>query len=138
MPIFRRAKQRPGTYWLGKRVAELPDYIPASIRGGSHRITEIGESVLHEPAQKVTEFGTPDLKELIDDMFSTMDIAEGVGLAAPQIDVNKQIFVYDVPDDNGDRHVGYIINPVLETVDDSPLNREEGCLSVPGSSAELK
>jgi len=138
MAILRRAKKGPKTYWLGKRVAEVPDFIPASVRGGSKRITEIGEPVLHTKAHPVTQFGTPDLAELIDDMFSTMDIAEGVGLAAPQIGVDRQIFVYDVPDDNGDRHLGYIINPELTVLDDTPLPREEGCLSVPGGGAELE
>jgi len=138
MAFLRRTKNRPKTYWLGQRVQELPDFIPASVRGASLRITEIGEPVLHNKAKPVTVFGTPDLEELIDDMFSTMDIAEGVGLAAPQIGVDKQVFVYDVPDDNGDRHVGYIINPELTVLDETPLNREEGCLSVPGASAELE
>lgn len=71
-------------------------------------------------------------------MYETMDVANGVGLAANQIGVSKRIFVYDCPDDEGVMHKGCFINPVLETseipetmpADDG--SDEEGCLSVPG------
>ncbi|KIH72613.1 peptide deformylase [Corynebacterium glutamicum] len=96
-----------------------------------------GDPVLHNPTQLVTE-DVSELQKLIADMYETMDVANGVGLAANQIGVSKRIFVYDCPDDEGVMHKGCFINPVLETseipetmpADDG--SDEEGCLSVPG------
>ncbi|ACZ29397.1 peptide deformylase [Xylanimonas cellulosilytica DSM 15894] len=134
--IFRR---RPATYVLGERVKDYPAYAPESQRGRVLRITEIGEPVLHTPARPVTELGTPELARLIDDMFTTMDVAEGVGLAAPQVGVDLRVFVYDLTDDAGDRHVGAVVNPELELdLDADPEVEDEGCLSVPGAYAPLE
>lgn len=107
-----------------------------------------GDPVLHNPTEPVTE-SPAELAELIADMHETMDAANGVGLAANQIGVNKRLFVYHCPDtegpdgepkpDGGMRR-GTVINPVLETselprsmpADDGSEN--EACLSVPGES----
>ncbi|MFF8991891.1 peptide deformylase [Streptomyces sp. NPDC014983] len=124
----------PRVFVQGAPVARFPRYAPEAGRGAVRRITEVGEAVLHKPCRDVTEFG-PDLAALVDDMFRTMYVAEGAGLAANQVGVDLRLFVYDCPDDDGNRHVGHIVNPVLE----SPLggrrllDEGEGCLSVPGA-----
>ncbi|MEU8582107.1 peptide deformylase [Streptomyces abikoensis] len=108
-------------------------------RGTSRPITVVGNPVLHKECQDVTEFDEK-LAQLIDDMFASQRTAEGVGLAANQIGVDAKVFVYDCPDDEGVRHVGHVINPVL---DDLPADRRvlddsnEGCLSVPTAYASL-
>ncbi len=107
-----------------------------------------GDPVLHNPTEVVTEpIESPELQQLIADMFETMEAARGVGLAANQIGVNKRLFVYDCPDtdgpngttkEDGGMRRGCVINPVLETseipetmpADDG--SDDEGCLSVPG------
>ncbi|MBB5120314.1 peptide deformylase [Streptomyces eurocidicus] len=104
------------------------------------RITVVGEEVLGRPCREVTEFGTPELSALIDDMFLTMYVADGAGLAANQVGVDLRLFVYDCPDDHGIRHVGHIVNPVLDLPD--PGSRRlvddfEGCLSVPGATMSV-
>ena len=71
-----------------------------------------GDPVLHNPTQLVTE-DVSELQELIADLYETMDVANGVGLAANQIGVSKRIFVYDCPDDEGVMHNGCFIKPVL-------------------------
>lgn len=106
-------------------------------RGSVRRITVVGEEVLSRPCQEVTAFGTPELSALIDDMFLTMYVADGAGLAANQVGVDLRLFVYDCPDETGARHVGHILNPVLDLPD--PGDRRlvddiEGCLSVPGAA----
>ncbi|TXS07425.1 peptide deformylase [Streptomyces sp. col6] len=104
--------------------------------GAVRRITEVGEEVLGRACQEVTEFGTPALARLIDDMFVTMGIADGAGLAANQVGVGLRLFVYDCPDDHGVRHTGHIVNPVLELPapgDRRLVDEYEGCLSVPGA-----
>ncbi|WP_308369256.1 MULTISPECIES: peptide deformylase [unclassified Streptomyces] len=84
---------------------------------------------------EVTEFGTVELAKLIDDMFATNQVAEGAGLAANQVDVDLQLFVWDITDEWGVRHVGHIANPVLDEVPAHHrrlVEESEGCLSVPG------
>lgn len=103
-----------------------------------HPIRIAGDPVLHEPTREVTEFNE-DLRTLVDDMFETMEAANGVGLAANQIGVNLRVFVYDCPDDSGTRHRGLVVNPVLKTSEipetmPDPEDDLEGCLSVPGES----
>jgi peptide deformylase len=101
-----------------------------------------GEPVLHSRAAEVTEFNQA-LRDLVADMFETMDEAPGVGLAAPQIGVGLRIFTYDYADDDGTERRGVIINPTLEVgpIIDEPADEEteiEGCLSVPGERFPLK
>jgi peptide deformylase len=124
----------------GKPVDFYPLLPPEAERGSVRRVTVVGEEILHRPCREVTEFGTPELSSLIDDMFLTMYVADGAGLAADQVDVDLRLFVYDCPDENGVRHVGHLINPVIDQPD--PADRRliadfEGCLSVPGALMEV-
>lgn len=75
---------------------------------------------------------TPRLKELIEDMFETMYETGGVGLAAPQVGILKQIVVIDVED--GNQYV--LINPEI-TETEGEQTGPEGCLSVPGKSGTV-
>jgi peptide deformylase len=98
----------------------------------------VGDPVLHQPTRPVEAFDE-DLRTLVEDMFDTMAAANGVGLAANQVGVDLRVFVYDCPDDDGQRHRGLVVNPVLETsarpeTMPDPESDVEGCLSVPGES----
>lgn len=101
-----------------------------------------GEPVLHTPATPVTEFST-ELRELVDDMFETMDAAPGVGLAAPQVGIGLRVFVYGWLDDDDIEHRGVAINPELwqSPLSAAPLHdmaEAEGCLSVPAERYPLR
>ena len=75
---------------------------------------------------------TPELQQIVDDMFETMYAEEGIGLAATQVDIHQRIIVIDVSEDRDDQLV--LINPeILEQSGSTGI--EEGCLSVPGSRA---
>ena len=129
----------PSVFVQGRPVDSCPRLAPEARQGRVRRITEAGEEVLHKPCRDVTEFG-PDLAALIADMFLTMYVADGAGLAANQVGVDLRVFVYDCPDDDGVRHVGHIVNPVLDPLDASRrrlLDEAEGCLSVPGATMEV-
>ncbi|MEV7285557.1 peptide deformylase [Streptomyces sp. NPDC093252] len=129
----------PSVFVQGRPVGSYPPLAPEARRGSVRRITEFGTEVLHKPCRDITEFG-PDLAALIDDMFLTMYVAEGAGLAANQVGVDLRLFVYDCADDDGVRHVGHLVNPVLDplTPDERRLIEEdEGCLSVPGATMEV-
>jgi peptide deformylase len=80
------------------------------------------------PAERVEKIDAATRK-LIDDMTETMYAAPGVGLAATQVDVHKQIIVIDVSDDRSDLRV--FINPEITRREGAAVN-QEGCLSVPG------
>jgi peptide deformylase len=99
------------------------------------KIVVVGDPVLAKPTRPVTSFDA-ELGALIDDMFASLAVAEGVGLAAPQIGVDLAVFVYDCPDAEGVRHKGHVVNPTITT--SGPMEEhEEGCLSVPGPYQEL-
>jgi len=95
-----------------------------------------GHPTLRKVAKKVDpkEIGDPLFQQLIDDMFETMYAAPGVGLAAPQINVSKRIFVMDVHDDEHPPAV--VINPKIEKLEEEEELRE-GCLSVPGKVGDI-
>ena len=78
-----------------------------------------GDPVLHRLAAEVTDFDD-NLRQLVADMFETMDEAPGVGLAAPQVGVSLRVFVYSYPDDDDNPRRGVIINPTLSHTPPSP------------------
>ncbi|WP_426572772.1 peptide deformylase [Aquihabitans sp. McL0605] len=98
----------------------------------SYEIRVIGDPVLKQQAADVTDIDAK-LVRLVDDMVETMYAAPGLGLAAPQVGVQKRLFVWDLNDGAGPKSM---INPeIVES--DGEWVYEEGCLSVPGLSWEI-
>ncbi len=102
-----------------------------------HPILKMGDPRLLRVAEQVTAFDTPELHELIKDMFETMIAANGAGLAAPQIGVNLQLVIFGFK--NNPRYPDapvvpetVLINPVLTPLSEDTDDAWEGCLSVPG------
>jgi peptide deformylase len=100
-------------------------------------ILRMGDPRLLRQAEPVTAFGTPELEELIADMFDTMRAANGAGLAAPQIGVDLQLVIFGFS--NNARYPDapavpetVLLNPVLSPLSDDMEEGWEGCLSVPG------
>jgi peptide deformylase len=97
----------------------------------------MGEPLLLEKAQPITQFDTPELHALITDMQDTMQAMDGAGIAAPQIGVSLQVVIFGVgqnPRYPDAEQVPYtvLINPTLNFVGDEMEDGWEGCLSVPG------
>lgn len=92
-------------------------------------ILEFPDLRLRRKATPVTDF-TPELSRIIDDMFETMYAAPGIGLAATQVNIHKQLIVIDISD-NKDAPLVFI-NPRIEIIDQTLEDYDEGCLSVPG------
>lgn len=92
-------------------------------------ILEFPDPRLRTVAEPVAEVDD-SIRQLIDDMFETMYDAPGIGLAASQVNVHKQVVVMDISEDQKDPLV--FINPEVEVIDDSTLPYDEGCLSIPG------
>jgi peptide deformylase len=95
------------------------------------KIVKYGEPILEQEAEPVVEFDTPELRELIADMWETMYAAKGVGLAAPQIGLGKRISVIDISVGENEADKIVIINPEV-IAREGKQTGEEGCLSIPG------
>lgn len=101
------------------------------------RIVKYGDPVLEQVAKPVAEFGTPELKQLVEDMFETMYANKGVGLAAPQVALSQRLTVIDpsAGEDPAQRLV--LINPEIVAKEGTQIG-EEGCLSIPGFREDVK
>jgi peptide deformylase len=95
-----------------------------------HPIVKYGHPVLEQRGEDITEFDTPELHQLIEDMFESMYAAKGVGLAAPQIGVGKRLAVIDVSTGEDPAQKIVLINPEIVKKEGSQKS-EEGCLSLP-------
>ena len=100
-------------------------------------ILKMGDPRLLLVAPPVQHFDTPELHALINDMFDTMEAADGAGLAAPQIGVDLQVVIFGFS--KNDRYPDappvprtVLINPKITALTDAIEERWEGCLSVPG------
>ena len=100
-------------------------------------VLRMGDPVLFKRAEPVTQFDTPELHALLQDMDDTMRSKNGAGIAAPQIGVSLQVVIFGVganPRYPDAEEVPYtvLINPTLEPVGAETEEGWEGCLSVPG------
>ena len=102
-----------------------------------HPILKMGDPRLLRVAKPVERFGSDELRTLIADMFETMEAANGVGLAAPQIGVDLQLVIFGF--DRNERYPDapsvprtILLNPHITPLSDEKEEGWEGCLSVPG------
>ncbi len=99
-------------------------------------IVRLGHPSLRTPAKPVplARIGRPEIQQLIDEMVETMRAAPGVGLAAPQLGVELQVFVYEAagnPDRGPEIPLRVVINPMITTQSGELVYDWEGCLSIP-------
>jgi len=100
-------------------------------------ILQMGNPLLYQKSEVITDFDSTQLKSLIQDMFDTVTDREGAGLAAPQIGVLLRMVVFSV--DSNPRYPDaeavprtVLINPEIEVLGDEQEAGWEGCLSIPG------
>ena len=107
------------------------------------RVLRMGHPLLLEKSSPITTFDTPELEQLITDMFDTMEKEDGAGIAAPQIGVLKRVVIFGVEEDNprypgrGEVPTTVLINPVITLLDERREQGWEGCLSVPGMRGQV-
>ncbi len=100
-------------------------------------VLRMGDPRLLQVSAPVSAFGTPELRELVQDMQDTMAAMNGAGIAAPQIGVQLQVVIFGMganPRYPDAESVPYTVlcNPVITPLDDREEEGWEGCLSVPG------
>ena len=96
-------------------------------------LLSVGKPIHHD------DFGV-NFEKTVETMFSVMENAGGVGLAAPQVGISKRFFVMDIPEDSEegrDRERHVLINPEILSVEGEQIG-EEGCLSFPGLYQTIK
>ena len=91
----------------------------------------LGDRVLRQPAKRIAKVDDK-IRTLVKQMLETMYSADGIGLAAPQVGINKQLIVIDLALDQPEEPPLVLINPKITKSSSTLCNSEEGCLSIPG------
>ena len=104
------------------------------------KISRIGHPALLKKCKLIENPNNNDLKKIVYDMTETMLDANGIGLAAPQVHINKQIIIFRNPEEDSEKEIkiSVLINPKLTKISDETNNDWEGCLSIPGMLGLVK
>ena len=98
------------------------------------KIARLGHPVLLQKCEPVEDVKNKEITKIIHDMTETMLDSKGIGLAAPQVHINKQIIIFRIPEEDNDKEIKItaLINPKLTKTSDNTNDDWEGCLSIPG------
>jgi peptide deformylase len=91
----------------------------------------LGDRVLRQPAKRVAKVDD-EIRQLAREMLQTMYSQDGIGLAAPQVAINKQVIVVDADPENAANRPLILINPKITRFSKELCTGQEGCLSIPG------
>jgi peptide deformylase len=91
----------------------------------------LGDRVLRQPAKRVAKVDD-EIRQIVRQMLQTMYSEDGIGLAAPQVAINKQIVVIDIDPENPEHQPLVLINPTVKSFGSEIVASQEGCLSIPG------
>lgn len=90
----------------------------------------LGDRVLRQPAKRISKVND-EIRQIVADMLQTMYSNDGIGLAAPQVGINKQLLVIDIELKDESKPPLVMINPEIKSSGGEMVNGEEGCLSIP-------
>jgi peptide deformylase len=96
----------------------------------------LGDRVLRQPAKRIAKVDD-SVRQLAKEMLQTMYSSSGVGLAAPQVGINKQLIVIDCEPEDPTNPPLILINPQISNYGNALCKFEEGCLSIPGVYIEV-
>ncbi len=100
-------------------------------------IITVPDEILKKISDPVEKIGINE-KKLIDDLFETMYVSNGIGLAAVQIGILKRILVVDVSTKDEKNQPIVLVNPVIKNLSNEKSIYEEGCLSIPETFIEIE
>jgi peptide deformylase len=101
------------------------------------QILHLGDRVLRQPSKRISQVNQ-EVRDLIRQMLQTMYSADGIGLAAPQVGVNKQLIIVDIHPEEAANPPLILMNPVIREFGDDVELGQEGCLSIPGVYLDVK
>src|SRR5512141_1212940 len=90
----------------------------------------MGDRVLRQPAKRISKVDD-EIRQLIKEMLQTMYSEDGIGLAAPQVGIHKQLLVIDCDPENAATAPLVLINPTIHRSSADTCVSQEGCLSIP-------
>ena len=99
------------------------------------KIAKIGHPILLKKTKEIKKIGSDSIKKIVFDMSETMLDTKGIGLAAPQVHINKRILIFrnpDIVEENTKIEITALINPTIEKITEETNDAWEGCLSIPG------
>ncbi|BAZ53509.1 peptide deformylase [Nostoc sp. CENA67] len=97
----------------------------------------LGDRVLRQPAKRITKVDD-EIRKLVREMLQTMYSNDGIGLAAPQVGIHKQLIVIDCEPDNAAKPPLVLINPTIKQFSKEICVAQEGCLSIPNVYMDVK
>ena len=106
------------------------------------KIALLGHPILQKKTSIVKRIPSPSINKLIQDMTETMLDAKGIGLAAPQVHISKQVIIFRIPkseeEENNTIEITALINPKISKISEETDTQWEGCLSIPGMTGLVK
>ncbi|TVP61163.1 MAG: peptide deformylase [Nodularia sp. (in: Bacteria)] len=97
----------------------------------------LGDRVLRQDAKRIAKVDD-EIRQLVREMLQTMYSSDGIGLAAPQVGIHKQLIVIDCEPDNPDHPPLVLINPTIKQMSKEVCVAQEGCLSIPNVYLDVK
>ena len=94
------------------------------------QVHTLGDRVLRQPAKRISKVND-EIRQIVVDMLQTMYSNDGIGLAAPQVGINKQLLVIDIELKDESKPPLVMINPEIKNMGGDLVTGEEGCLSIP-------
>jgi peptide deformylase len=119
--------------------ARADEVNPGAVPGTALRVLEYPHPLLRAPNEEVVDFANDALRGLTKQMFAIMYASRGVGLAAPQLGVNKRLMVFN-PEGDSRKWMAEVVlcNPRIVEFSSTAALDEEGCLSFPGFTADVR
>ena len=108
------------------------------------KIARLGHPILQKKTSIVKNIPNISINQLINDMTETMLDAKGIGLAAPQVHISKQVIIFRIPKDEEEKsknntiEITALINPKISKISEETDTQWEGCLSIPGMIGLVK
>ena len=105
------------------------------------KISRLGHPVLLKKTKPVNDILSKEVRKIVFDMTETMLDGKGIGLAAPQVHINKQIIIFRTFEENKEKkdvNITVLINPKIIKISDKTDDAWEGCLSIPGMLGLVK
>ncbi len=111
-------------------VATVPTFSKQKLKKPPLQVHKLGDKVLRQPARRISKVNE-ETRTLAHQMLQTMYSYDGIGLAAPQVGINKQLIVIDIHPDQAEEPPMVLVNPEITERGEELCTGEEGCLSVP-------